>query len=237
MCGGLERGVTMKTITTTVYTYDELNDDAKENAYNEWLESVGLYDVEDQLEMGLDYDVRKTIEPIIPNWDADGYGNMWPIMRRVEMPADGHAPRMGDNGDCYSMDVADAFNEYGPQMEECAAMWCQVAFPEYGSAFYDCDDQTSYELMGMYEELYMRAFEQAAQAALNKWANLREDEREYLTSREAFEDEYVQGYRCRTRDNIGRVYCHDSRRLYTEDGEYYGENDVNHACISIVKVA
>ena len=223
------------TRTETYYTLDELSADARERAYKEWRDTIGMYDVEDQLQMGIDYDARKALDPIIPDWDGDGYGHLWPIMRRVEIPRDGHAPRMIHNGDYASMDIADAFNAYGPEMEKHAAMWYRVAFPEYGTPFYDCDDQTSYDLMGLYEELYFKAFERAAQAALNKWEELREIEREYYTSREAFEDEYNQGGEWRSIDKTGRVYYTDSRNWYTADGEFYGQSSVNHECISIVK--
>ena len=226
---------TGRILTVELFTIDELSDEARENAYNDWVESVGIYDVEDYLQMTIDHDVRETIDPIIPNWDCDNYGNIWPVMRNVRMPLDGHAPKMEHSGDWASMDVADAFNAYGPQMEEYADMYYRVAFPEHGSAFYECDDRTSYDLMELYEELYLKVFEIAAQSALDKWEELREMEREYHTSVEAFEDEFNQGYECRTIDEAGRVYYHDSRKWYTIDGEFYEQANINDQCISIVK--
>lgn len=226
---------TGRIITIELFTIDELGDDARKRAYNDWLDTIGIYDVEDHLQTSIDYDARKALDPIIPNWDCDNYGHIWPIMSNVRIPQDGHAPRMTDNGDCFSMDIADAFNAHGPQMEEYAGMWYQIAFPECDSPFWDCDDQTSYDLLAMYEDLYLNAFEKAAQDALNKWEELRECEREYLTSVEAFEDETNQGYECRTIDKTGRVYHHDCRKWYTVDGEFYEQSDISHECVSIVK--
>ena len=224
----------MKTIENTIYTFDELDERAKQNAYDEWRGYVGVFDVSDHLAMTIDYDVRKALETIGLDWDCDSYGHMWPIMRGVEIPQDGHAHKMADRGDYATMDIADVFNSHGPKMEEYASMWYQVAFPESGSCFYECDDETSYELLGMYESLYLKEYERAAQDALNKWYDLREAEEEYLTSFEAFADEFNQGYEVRTIDKSGRVYYSDCRKWYTVDGEFYEQSNTNHECISIV---
>lgn len=226
----------MRTIETQVFTLDELEETARNNAYSEWLESVLYYDIEDQLSCGVDYDARAALATVGINYDCDSYGRVWPVMRGMSIPQTGHAERMADVGEYCSIDMAEAFNAHGPALEEYAAMWYQVAFPEYGTPFYECDDQTGYDLMGMFEELYLQEFEAAAQDALNKWTENRECEREYMTSFEAFADEFNQGYSCRTTDGV-RVYYHDSRKWYTADGEYYGDSNVSGACISIVKTS
>lgn len=225
----------MKTIEKQLFTLDELTDDARRNAYNEWVESALVFDVYDHLSITVDYDARKALETVGADWDCDSYGNMWPIMRNVEIPRDGHADKMKDGGEWVSMDMAEAFNAHGPKMEEYAGMWYQVAYPENNTPFWDCDDETSYDLLGMFEELYLEEYEAAVYDALRKWKENREAEEEYITSFEAFEDEFSQGYECRQIDKSGRVYYSDCRKWYTIDGEYYDQSNINHACVSIVK--
>lgn len=225
---------TGRIITIELFTIDELSDDARERAYNDWLEEPSALQIEYYLQDTIDYDARKALDPIIPNWNCDAYGHIWPIMRNVKMPNDGHAPRMKDCGDWATMDIADAFNAYGHEMEEYANIWYRIAYPESGSAFYECDDTAAYDLLGLYEDLYLQTFEKAAQAALSKWEELREAEREYHTSTEAFEDEFNQGYECRTIDRTGRVYLNDCRKWYTANGEFYEQSDITHECVSIV---
>jgi len=64
---------------------------------------------------------------------------------------------------------------------------------------------------------------------------------DYYTSEEysriECEDETTQGGEYRTRDNAGRVYYSDNRKWYTKDGELFEQSDIDHVCISIVKIS
>ena len=228
---------TGRVISIHVYTLDELSEEAQERAYNDWRDSVVSYDVEDELYTGIDHYAREALLSVDAEYDGDSYGNLWPYMHNAAIPQDGHAPKMDDLGYYATMDMAEAFNAHGPVLEECAAMWYAVAFPDSGSTFYECDDETAYCLMCMYESLYLDEYENAVQDALDVWKELRDQEREYLTSFEAFSDESLQGCECYTIDNTGRKYHHDNRLFYFEDGEYYGESDIDHECVSIVRAS
>lgn len=63
---------------------------------------------------------------------------------------------------------------------------------------------------------------------------------EYYTSEEyarmECEDETTQGYKCRQIDKTGRVYYSDCRKWYTSSGEFFEQSNIDHACVSIVRV-
>ena len=228
---------TGKTITIHVYTLDELSEEAQERAYNDWRDSIIYYDIEDALQNDIDYEAQQALLSVDAEYDGDSYGNLWAYMHNAAIPRDGHAPKMDDRGYYATMDMADAFNAHGPALEEYASMWHAVSYPEHGSAFAECDDETAYELQTMYEVKYLDEYERAVQDALDVWKELRDQEREYLTSFEAFSDEFLQGCEYYTTDNTGRKYYHDSRKWYYEDGEYFGESSTEHACISLARVS
>lgn len=228
---------TGKTITIHVYTFDELNEEAQERAFNDWRDSIIYYDIEDALQNDIDYEAQQALLSVNAEYDGDSYGNLWAYMHNAAIPQDGHAPKMDDRGYYATMDMAEAFNAHGPALEEYAAMWYAVSYPDTGSAFYECSEDTAYNLAIMYEVKYLDEYEEAVQDALNVWRELREQERDYLTSFEAFEDESCQGAEWYTVDGMGRKYYHDDRMLYYENGEFYGRSDTNHMCVSIVRAS
>lgn len=231
--------MTMKIKETTLYTLDELNDKARERAYNEWLDEY-----RDSYEWTCDVVYSDTVYygdkalasvGINAEWDswdncfvgnyADPYsGRYLPYITAADYLPD-HARSicyMDDQGYCSSMDMADAFNAYEPRLLELIGAY---------------ETATEYDDLISISEQFARVHREACAAACRVFQDCFAGEKDYYESMEHFEDETIQGGEWRTRDNSGRVYYSDNRRWYTADGEFYEQSDVNHECVSIVKAS
>lgn len=97
----------------TVYEYGELSDDAKENAFNNWIESG---ENRRQFEIALDeiLDAVKGFCGVIGlDWDIDAWNNV-----SLSLDCDTEFMRFSDTGFYASMDIADAWNRHVDNMLE-----------------------------------------------------------------------------------------------------------------------
>lgn len=228
----------MKTQETTLFELYELTDDARENAYKNWLDDYrwsGEYTMDLMYSDTVHYG-DKALEGVgmVAEWDSwdncrpgsyidPDNGRMTPYLTAADyLPNAENICSMDDYGYWSSMDMADAFNEYSAQLLELV------------KAYKACED---YDESGRIAEEFARLHKDACWDACRVFQRCYEDEKEDLESLERFEDESTQGYECRTIGRTGRVYYSDCRKWYTEDGEYWGESSINNACVSIVKAS
>jgi len=167
--------------------------------------------------------------------------------------------RVSDSGYYASMDICDAWNAHTRKLNAIythidyieSLMWDMDTSFDYWNE-YTAEDRIYNRLDSMRENLITRWYselESACKDVRDTIETLLRDEWEYYDSEEAAriecEDETIQGgesYTCeypyyKNGGYTGRVYYSDHRKWYTADGELYDESNVNHECVSIVKVA
>ena len=228
----------MKTIEKQLFTLDELSDDARKFAYEEWANDYResqeyIWDLQysDVIHYG-----EKALASVGINAEWDSWDNCYPgnyadpdngrylpyITAADYLPDNArNICHMDDCGYCSSMDMADAFNAYETELRELVDAY---------------EIEWDYEKQLDISEQFARVHREACYKACKVLQDCFEWEKEDLESVERFEDETTQGYECHTTDGT-RVYYSDSRKWYTADGELYEQSDINHACVSIVKAS
>ena len=250
------------TETKTLYTFDELSDEARARVI-------------------ADFSEERENDPYFSQWFSDAYEReIWACVRDLEKSISGarvqwhynrwhsadfdceysyddcydpcELDRVGDNGYYASMDLRDAWNAHINELNRINArlemiddlmngkynVWGpHYIYLKHKEHVYNLLDDLANKTVSLwYSEL-----EAACEDVRNTIEILLRDEWEYYTSeeraREECEDESTQGGECRTTDHTGRVFYSDDRKWYTADGQFYEQSDVNHACVSIVKVA
>ena len=257
-----ETGTTQRETTITLYTFDELTEEARARVV-------------------ADYAEERANDPYFSQWFNDCYeSDIWECVRDLEQSISGarvhwqynrwyscdfdcefsyddcydpgEFETVKDNGLCYSMDLCDVWNKHVRKLNAICYrvdhleslmygeydVWGQhYVYLKHNEAAYNRLETMRDNLIGAwYAEL-----EAACEDVRNTIEALLRGEWEYYTgeeyAREECEDESTQGYECRTIDNAGRVYYSDCRRWYTVDGQFYEQSDINHACVSIVRAA
>ena len=228
----------MKTIEKQLFTLDELTDAAQMAAYNEWVDDYRysqeyIWDLQysDVIHYGEKALASVGINAEWDSWDncfpgnyADPYSKRYlPYITAADyMPENARSIcHMEDFGYYSSMDMADAFNEYEAELIELVDAY------ENANNY---DDQIA--ISDKFASVHIEACYRACKVLQTRY----EEEKDDLESFEHFDDESTQGYEIRTRDNSGRVYYSDCRKWYTIDGEFYDQSNVNHECVSIMKV-
>lgn len=257
-----ETGTTQREDVVTLYTFDELNDDARARVVAEYME-------------------ERESDPYFSQWFIDAYeSEIWDAVRDLENAISwtgatwhynrwyscdfdcefsyndcsdpGELEPVHDNGYYASMDICNAWNSHARKLNAICYRMEHIEELMYGEYdvwgphyVYQKEKEPAYNrLEAMRDDLVGRWYaelEAACEDVRNTIETLLRGEWEYYTSeeyaREECEDETTQGYECRTRDNSGRVYYSDCRRWYTVDGEFFEQSDVNRECVSIVKAA
>lgn len=255
-----ETGTTQREQTITLYTYDELTEEARARVVADYME-------------------ERENDPYFSQWFADFQEHeIWQCVRNLENSITGANVQWNYNrwyscdfdcefsyDDCYdpgelnrvedtgyyaSMDLCDAWNAH---VRKLNAICYRVDYLEslmYGEydvwgphyVYLKYKEPAYNRLEAMCDELitaWYAELENACEDVRNTLEGLLRGEWEYYTSaeyaREECEDEMTQGYESRTRDDFGRVYYFDNRRWYTVDGEFYEQSDVNRECVSIVR--
>jgi hypothetical protein len=154
-----------------------------------------------------------------------------------------------DNGYYASMDICEAWNAHIRKMN---ALHMQAeylytlendVYPIYDAHYTPIKENIAFntrvsKMIGAIYDEWTAELERACVDVANTIRSLLDDEWNYVHSHEYAQDylaEVDAGYECRTIDNSGRVYYHDTRKWYTADGQLYEEASVNHACVSIVR--
>lgn len=256
-----ETGTTMHDVTVDLFTFDELSEDAKNRVVSDYCEERAndpyywqyFADTCESEIWECVRDLENSISGARVSWS---YNRWYSCDFDCEYSySDSYDPcelePIENNGYCYSMGICDTWNahirklnaisyrlEYiGHLMEDVYPDWdyWRSDWIEENEPFYNRLDILYSDAVSLwYEEL-----ERACDDVRNMIEFLLRSEWEYYTSeefaREECEDESTQGYEIRTRDNVGRVYYSDCRKWYTENGEFFDQSNINHACVSIVK--
>lgn len=257
-----ETGTTMSETTITLYTYDELPEEARARVLEDFAEErqnkpyFGQWfaDTTESEIWGVVTDLEQSITGARVQWR---YNRWYSCDFDCEYSYNdcydpGEVETVKDNGICYSMDICAAWNKHVRKLNAINArlemidelmngkynVWGpHYVYLKHKEHIYNLlDDLASDTVSAWYEELE-RACEDVRDAIETELRG----EWDWYTSKEyaqtELEDEYTQGGEWRTVDHSGRVYYSDNRRWYTIDGELYEQSDVDHACVSIVKVA
>jgi len=172
----------------------------------------------------------------------------------------GYIEPVKDTGYYASMDLCDAWNAHRRKLN---ALYYRVYYLDtliYGDydvwdvfSQYHKENEPFYNrLETMRDDLISQWFEELENACddvRDTIETLLRGEWEYYTSEEyarmECEDETTQGgksYACeypyyKNGGYTGRIYYSDSRKWYTADGEFYEQSNIDHECVSIVKVS
>lgn len=255
-----KRGTTLQTRVIGLYTFDELNDDARDRVIADYME-------------------ERENDPYFGQWFIDCYEReIWECVRDLENSISnarvkwqynrwyscdfdceysyddcydpGYITPVDDNGTCYSMDLCDAFNKHVRRLNglyyqyEHLNYLCWAVYNEWDQHYTYVDHNAHFfaradAMRDRVITLWYEELEKACEDVRNTIEYLLRAEWEYYTSEEyartECEDESTQGSNYRTIDDAGRVYYSDNRKWYTADGEFYEQSNVNHACVSIVK--
>lgn len=256
-----EIGTTQRETTITLYTFDELSEEARARVVADYME-------------------ERESDPYYNQWFIDCYeSEIWSCVRDLEQSIRGARVQWHYNrwyscdfdcefsyDDCYdpgelypvedtgyyaSMDLCDVWNSHVDKLNAI-----NRAFENVCNYMYEINSSFDYWNEYTYEDRLYSILDDAQTSLVGRWyaelekacedvrntiETLLRGEWEYYTSeeyaREECEDESTQGYECRTRDNSGRVYYSDNRRWYTVDGEFFEQSDVSRECVSIIKAA
>ena len=167
---------------------------------------------------------------------------------------------VNDTGHCASMDICDAWNGH---IRKLNAIYHELEYlghldnDVYPYWSRDCDvirenvlfNSRIEELQDRYIGLWYEELEKACEDVADTIQRLLIDEWEYMNDIEyaliRLEDESEAGGEWRTCEYpyyknggyTGRIFYNDTRKWYTAYGELYEQANVNHECVSIVKVA
>ena len=250
---------TGETYTVELYEFHELNEDAQARIIDEYDEerqndpyfSQWFADFQEHEIWACVRDLEKSITGARVQWR---YNRWYSCDFDCEFSYDdcydpGEMERVKDTGYYASMDLCDAWNKHVRKlnaicyrMEHVDGLMCEeydvwgphYVYLKYNEAAYNRLEAMRDHLIGAwYAEL-----EAACDDVRNTIETLLRAEWEYYTSEECARDEFEAneaGYECRTIDNSGRVYYHDTRKWYTAAGELFEQSDINHQCVSIVR--
>jgi len=258
-----ETGTTQRETTITLYTFDELTEEARARVvadyagerandpyFSQWFADFQEHEIWECVR-----DLENTISWTGATWH---YNRWYSCDFDCEFSYDdcydpGELNRVNDNGICYSMDLCDAWNKHVRKLNGLCAQFehvdylCWDVYNEWDSNYY-CDAPNNAHFYARADALrdhligaWYAELETACEDVRNTLEYLLRAEWEYYTgeeyAREECEDESTQGYECRQIDNAGRVYYSDCRRWYTVDGQFYEQSDVNHECVSIARMS
>lgn len=163
-----------------VYTYDELPQEAKDKAFEEWVESGAN---RDQYNFACE-DIGECLNDFCKatgaEWRFDSYDIVY-----VEAPSStwGTYPEsvradspLKDNGFCYSMDICDAWNAHFPRIGELYAAYMDS--DQYTDEAYEAEKAYSVEVLAALEDVE-KAARKLTEAEWDYWI---------YNDRTAFED-------------------------------------------------
>ena len=256
-----ETGTTQAETALELYTFDELNDAARDKVVREYMEERENYpyfsrDFHEMYEREIwecVNDLEKSISGARVSWR---YNRWYSCDFDCEYSYDdcydpGELEPVDDNGYYASMDLCDAWNKHVRKLNAICYRVDHLESLMYGEydvwgphyVYLKYKEPAYNRLEAMRDDLvgcWYAELEAACEDVRNTLECLLRSEWEYYTSEEyarmECEDETTQGYESRTRDN-GRVYYSDCRRWYTVDGTYYDQSSVCNQCVSIVKRA
>lgn len=182
----------------TLYSFDELTDDAKDRATRRWIEENAAIRFDDEsweISQELDYVLDQL--PDTPHMTHDKGGNLYLSVMCPEEWAIHPTGTLTDTGMCYSMDFAEAYNKHADEIDRLADILNDT---DYDDPAYDdlCGD-----LCGA-----INAALEAVATAYNDDVN---GEYDALFDGEAFRDGYCDEY---LYDANGKEYLYDSLRPY-----------------------
>lgn len=245
---------TGETYTVDLFEFHELADDVRADLVDRFMvENEGFFD--DTFRDCHELDIWEAVKALQKQTGCKWFYNPWyscdfdvnykmyeTYETELFYPAD-------DNGYYASFDICEAWNAHIRKMN---ALHMQAeylyylendVYPIYNAHYTPIKENIAFNtrVSKMIEAIYdewTAELERACVDVANTIQSLLDDEWNYVHSHEYAQDylaEVDAGYECRTIDNSGRVYYHDTRKWYTADGQLYEEASVDHACISIVK--
>ena len=249
---------TGKTYTVDLYTFDELDEAAKEYAVDEFVgsnEDMFSWEFQDFVEPEIwecVRDLEKNISGARVSWR---YNRFYSCDFDIEYSYDDcfdpdELDAVKDTGYYASFDLCDVWNKHLHKLNGLCHKMNYIDHLSYDIYPYWDHYETIREnvefnnrLDGMRDKvvsMWYEELEAACEDVANTIQSLLVNEWEYVTSREyaaQYFHDVEAGYESRMIDNSGRVYYSDSRKWFTVDGELYEEANINHACVSIVKTS
>lgn len=175
-----------------VFEYDELSDDAKERAFDNFVASG---EPQFQLEMAIDeifsalcdFDRETGVEA-----EIDCYNVLHLRARSFERLYDKGFQKLEDTGICYSMDICDAWNAHVEKLSELWETWYSA---EYGEPSYEAEDALDAEIRAALRDVGV-ATQRNIDAEVDYYTNHRAeffeefdaDEHEYTADGEIWEE-------------------------------------------------
>lgn len=257
-----ETGTTMHNVMINLFTFDELGEDAQNRVVAEYTEERAndpyfgqwFIDAYESEIWACVHDLENSIRGARVNWR---YNRWYSCDFDCEYSYDDcydpcELEPIENNGYYASMDICDAWNAHIKKLNaisyrlEYIAHLMNDVYPDWDYWRHDWIEENrpfNDRLDTLYSDavsLWYEELERACDDVKSTIETLLRCEWDYYTSEEytraECEDETTQGYECRQVDNSGRVYYSDCRKWYTENGEFFDQSNINHACVSIVKV-
>lgn len=185
--------ITIPAWDETVYSYDDLDQGAKDRAFSDWCESYAhgmYYVVRDEIFDALNDFCEKTGN----RYDTDSYDRMWFTTRDRWDTGFHYAPQpehVEDTGICYSMDICDLWDETAAGL----------------ASLYDSIENAANETQ---EDACRTAYDRAYRAALDRIA---------AKVNRMVSDEFDYWYCDNCRDTFEYDYAHDNE--YNIDGSVW----------------
>lgn len=255
------------TYTVDLYEFHELADDVKERLAREYLEANAEWiacefrDFQEHEIWKCVRDLENSIRGARVKWSYNRwYSADFDTEYRYD---DCYTPcelePIENNGYYASFDICDAWNKHTRKLN-ALNYWGEHVnglmtkfdtfdrsynYVPYNQAFYDRLEAISDRITGLWYAELEAACADVAYTITGLLAGEWEDVNSLEYTLMRLEDDAEAGYECRTCEYpsfytngyTGRIFYHDSRKWYTADGELYEQADINHACVSIVKVA